>query len=447
MMSEKQNDTIVAIATPPGFGGVGIVRISGPQALQIALLLTKKTSLTVRHAHFVGVFDAEGLVLDTGIALYFKAPASFTGEDVIELQMHGSPVVLDLILKRAVQSGARLARPGEFSERAFLNNKMDLTQAEAIADLIHANSERAAKMAVNSMSGAFSIRVNEVLAELINLRIYVEAALDFPEEEIDFLGDGVVMQKLEALLHRLQELLAQAKEGALLREGLTVVIAGPPNAGKSTLINQLSGQDIAIVSDIAGTTRDVMREQILLDDIPILLIDTAGLRETEDAIEKEGVRRAKKAMASADCVLHVQDIREANSNTLDFQDLLPRDIPILHVMNKIDLQQQSPSCKDTTVYLSAKAGQGIDLLKKAMLAKLGYHPEEGMFTARRRHLEALTKTLTFLQQGKTALYAQRAGELLAEDLRVAQEALSEITGEFYPDDLLGKIFSSFCIGK
>lgn len=442
-----KNDTIVAIATPPGFGGVGIVRLSGSRALDIALSLTHKPNLQVRHAHFVEVFDAENAMLDKGIALYFKAPASFTGEDIVELQMHGSPVVLDLIVKQAVHWGARIARPGEFSERAFLNDKMDLTQAEAIADLIHASSERAAKLALNSLSGAFSDRVHGVLSELIELRIYVEAALDFPEEEIDFLGDGVVAEKLRHLMQRLQDMLKQAKEGALLREGLTVVIAGLPNAGKSTLINQLSGQDVAIVSEVAGTTRDVMREQILLDDIPIQLIDTAGLRDTDDAIEQEGVRRAKQAIMKADCILLVCDVCEANESWRPLLDTLPKDIPIIHVMNKIDLNQQKPFVADGKVYLSAKHGIGIELLKSSMLEMLGLNPEEGVFTARRRHLEALDRTLACLHQGESALQNQRAGELLADDLRQAQEALSEITGEFYPDDLLGKIFSSFCIGK
>lgn len=446
-MHDMQNDTIVAIATPPGFGGVGIVRLSGPLALDIAQSLTHKSQFSVRHAHFVEVFDAQNTVLDKGIALYFKAPASFTGEDVVELQMHGSPVVLDLIVKHALFLGARIARPGEFSERAFLNDKMDLTQAEAIADLIHASSERAAKMALNSLSGAFSERVNALLSKLIELRMYVEAALDFPEEEIDFLGDGVVSDKLQNLFLQLQEILKQAKEGALLREGLTVVIAGPPNAGKSTLINQLSGQDVAIVSDVAGTTRDVMREQILLDDIPVQLIDTAGLRDTEDAIEQEGVRRAKQAIMQADCVLLVLDIRESEQNLPELSASLPKDIPVIRVLNKIDLKRQEPFATDDEIYLSAKQGVGIELLKNTVLAKLGYQPEEGIFTARRRHLDALNKTLACLEQGKTALHNQRAGELLAEDLRQAQDALSEITGEFYPDDLLGKIFSSFCIGK
>lgn len=444
------NDTIAAIATPPGRGGVGIVRLSGPQALPIALALNGNYSLTPRSAHYCTFMNRQGEVIDNGLTIYFKAPNSFTGEEVVEFQGHGAPIVLDQLLSECVALGARIARPGEFSERAFLNNKMDLTQAEAIADLIDASSQTAARMAVRSLQGDFSKLIHELNEKIIYLRLYVEAAIDFPEEEIDFLGDGKVAAMLEEILQHLDSIRANACQGAIMREGLSLVIAGLPNAGKSTLINCLAGRDVAIVTEIAGTTRDVMREHILLDDIPLHVIDTAGLRESEDIVEKEGIKRAWDEVKRADCLLMVADVNNlaANdelSNTI--KETLPKSVPIIKVFNKIDSQNRQPEESDYAVYLSAKTGAGLSLLKKKIKEVVGYHPTEGQFLARRRHLQALDAAKNFLLIGHKQLHNQRALELLAEDLRQAHETLGEITGVFSSDDLLGRIFSSFCIGK
>ncbi|MBI2785656.1 MAG: tRNA uridine-5-carboxymethylaminomethyl(34) synthesis GTPase MnmE [Legionella longbeachae] len=453
-------DTIVAIATPPGRGGVGILRLSGPKAYSIAICLNGNKTLKPRFATYCSFYSfsanqeknthgAEALI-DQGIMIYFKAPHSFTGEDVVEIQAHGSPVVLDMLSKACVYLGARLARPGEFSERAFLNDKIDLTQAEAIADLIQASSQTAARMALKSLQGEFSTKINQLNERIIYLRLYVEAAIDFPEEEIDFLNDGKVAHMLQEILNELNAIRAQAHQGVILREGLSVVIAGRPNAGKSTLINALAGRDIAIVTEIAGTTRDVMREHILLDDIPLHIIDTAGLRESNDVVEKEGIKRAWQELKQADCVLLVVDVNDLEQHQClanEIKSALPQEVPIVTVFNKIDTLNQSSQIQHHSVYLSAKSGEGMDELKQMMKQVVGYQPNEGHFLARRRHLQALDETKNLLDTGQQQLSEHRAGELLAEDLRLAHQNLCEITGEFSSDDLLGRIFSSFCIGK
>lgn len=444
------NDTIVAVATPPGRGGVGIVRLSGPDASSIAMHLSHDQSLIPRTAYYRDFFDADDQLIDQGLLLYFKAPNSFTGEDVVELQLHGSPIVLDQVIQVCLQLGARCARPGEFSERAFLNDKMDLTQAEAIADLIHAHSLTAARMAMHSLQGEFSKQINQLNERIVRLRLFVEAAIDFPEEEIDFLNDGTIVSQLKGLISILSVIRAEAHQGAIIREGLSVVIAGRPNAGKSTLINALSGRDVAIVTDVPGTTRDVMREQILLDDIPLHLIDTAGLRESDDRVEKEGIKRAWSELGRADCVLLVIDSQYPDdANMLDdaIQAALPPHVPVIRLLNKIDISQEQPKREGNTLYISAKQGHGLPLLKDKIKEVVGYQPSEGKFLARRRHIDALNKAYHFLDTGLYQLTEHRAGELLAEDLRLAHLALCEITGQFTADDLLGEIFSSFCIGK
>ena len=444
-------DTIVAIATPPGFGGVGILRISGHQALPIAKKITQKKAFQSRYAHFSGFYDKNSELIDEGLILYFPNPHSFTGEDVVELQTHGSPIVLDKLLSLACSYGATLARPGQFSERAFLNDKLDLTQAEAIADLIHASSEHAAKMAVRSLQGDFSKRVNALSEQITYLRLYVEAAIDFPEEEIDFLADGKVQKLLHELQNQLNALLLSTTQGAIIREGLSVVIAGKPNAGKSTLMNALSGEDVAIVTDVAGTTRDVMKTMVVLDDVPMLLIDTAGLHESDDPVEQEGIRRALDEVSRADCVLLLIDSHQQidTDEKLDseIKNLLPNGVPVLKVYNKVDQLPDAQLKNQDDIYISAKSGQGVDLLIKRIAKSVGYQPSEGRFIARRRHLDALNQAKSLLDTGAEQLHQHQAGELLAEDLRQAHLSLCEITGEFTSDDLLGEIFSSFCIGK
>ncbi|TLX53174.1 tRNA uridine-5-carboxymethylaminomethyl(34) synthesis GTPase MnmE [Stutzerimonas nosocomialis] len=450
-------DTIAAIATAPGRGGVGIVRVSGVRAKAVAITLTGREP-TPRHAHY-GPFHADdGEVIDEGLMLFFPGPHSFTGEDVLELQGHGGPVVLDLLLRRCVELGVRLARPGEFSERAFLNDKLDLAQAEGIADLIEASSEQAARNALRSLQGDFSRRVNQLTEQLIQLRIYVEAAIDFPEEEIDFLADGKVLQLLEAVRQALAEVQREAGQGALLREGMTVVIAGRPNAGKSSLLNALAGREAAIVTDIAGTTRDVLREHIHIDGMPLHVVDTAGLREAEDQVERIGVERALKAIGEADRVLLVVDATAPEATdpfALWPEFLLQRPDParVTLIRNKADLsgepvQLTTGEDGHVTLSLSARSCAGLELLRDHLKACMGYQQTgEGGFSARRRHLDALRQAQQHLDHGHAQLTQAGAGELLAEDLRMAQQALGEITGAFSSDDLLGRIFSSFCIGK
>ena len=452
-------DTIAAIATPPGRGGVGIIRLSGPLVATIAMSITEK-KLKPRYAHY-GPFighqnNKQSTIIDHGIALFFPNPPSFTGEDVLELQAHGGPILLDCLLREAINLGARLARPGEFSERAFLNNKIDLTQAEAIADLIDSASEQAAKNALRSLQGEFSGKINALVESVIKLRMYVEAAIDFPEEEIDFLADGKVGDDLNQAIIQLERVFKEAQQGALIQEGMTVVIAGKPNAGKSSLLNALSGRDTAIVTNIEGTTRDILREQIQIDGMPLHIIDTAGLRESPDVIEQEGIRRAWDEISRADRILLVVDSsqsQETNPIKLwpDFATQLPHQKNITVIHNKCELIGHQPEIitgDPSLLRLSAKSGLGIGLLRQHLKQSIGYAgASEGGFTARRRHINALERAQEALQAGKLQLNNYGAGELLAEDLRVCQHALGEITGQFTPDDLLGEIFSSFCIGK
>lgn len=442
-------ETIAAIATPPGRGGVGIIRISGPKTTEIAQsilgLLPKP-----RFAEYSVFQDQNGAAIDHGIALFFPKPHSFTGEDVLELHAHGGPVILDCLLHRILALGARLARPGEFSERAFLNDKLDLVQAEAIADLIDASSEQAARAAVRSLQGDFSKQIQQLVTALIHLRTYVEAAIDFPEEEVDFLTEGKISEKVSELLQQLQRLQSTARQGSLLREGMTVVIAGAPNAGKSSLLNALSGREVAIVTDIPGTTRDVLRDAIQIDGLPLHIIDTAGLRDSVDSVEQEGIRRAMLEIDSADRILLVVDGTNNAPLPLFFDKKLTNNFTIIR--NKIDLLDETPVLQNEkgtpVISLSAKTGAGVPLLREHLKACMGYQANyEGGFTARRRHLDALKRAGQALKNGHRQLATYRAGELLAEDLRQAQVALSEITGEFTSDDLLGNIFASFCIGK
>jgi tRNA modification GTPase len=443
-------DTIAAIATPPGNGGVGIVRVSGPATSGIAQRLLGKLP-TPRHAHFAAFLDAGGEPIDSGIALYFPAPASYTGENILELQGHGGAVVLDLLLKRVFELGARLARPGEFSERAFLNDKLDLAQAEAVADLIAASTEQAVRSAQNSLQGVFSRQVNELVEELTELRTFVEAAIDFSDEDIDFLGDGTIEQRVAALLRRIDEVLQTAQQGRLLRDGMNVVIAGRPNAGKSSLLNALAGHEAAIVTAVAGTTRDVLRERIQIDGMPLHIIDTAGLRDSVNLIEQEGIRRAREEIGKADRILLLIDSRMTDSWD-ELSGFLPERVAITKIYNKIDLTGEPPQCLESEagceIRLSVKTGAGLDLLKRHLKRCMGYNENAAhVFTARRRHIEALTQAQSFVQSARQQLQRNRAGELIAEDLRQAQMSIGEITGKFTSDDLLGRIFSSFCIGK
>ncbi len=449
-------ETIVAQATPIGRGGIGILRVSGPLAAEVARQVLGKCP-KVRMADYLPFKEADGSVLDQGIALYFKAPHSFTGEDVLELQGHGGQVVLDLLLKRILQiDGVRLARPGEFSEQAFLNDKLDLAQAEAIADLIDASSEQAARSALKSLQGEFSHKVNQLVDAVIYLRTYVEAAIDFPDEEIDFLADGKIEGQLRDIIVQLDNVSAEAKQGSLLREGMKVVIAGRPNAGKSSLLNALAGREAAIVTEIAGTTRDVLREHIHIDGMPLHIIDTAGLRDATDEVERIGISRAWDEIAQADRILLMLDSTDNRSDSVqvrsEFLAKLPKDIPVTVVRNKADLsgEREEISERDgyTVICLSAKTRQGIDLLREHLKQSMGYQSgTEGGFLARRRHLEALRQASEHLHAGLVQLVEFHAGELLAEELRIVQTHLGEITGQFTSDDLLGNIFSSFCIGK
>jgi len=451
-------DTIVAIATAPGRGGVGIVRISGDKALAISKQITSAEA-SPRHAHFTEFKNSAGVVLDSGITLFFPGPNSFTGEDVIELQAHGGPVVLDLLVKESCKLGARPAKPGEFSERAYLNDKIDLTQAEAIADLIASTTEKAALNASQSLKGSFSREVHTLIAAVTELRIFVEAAIDFPEEEIDFLKDGKVAEKLEKIIEQLSTVQHEAKQGSITQEGMKLVIAGKPNAGKSSLLNALSGQDTAIVTAIEGTTRDALREHIQIDGMPLHIVDTAGLRDSADEVEKEGIRRAWQEMESADRILLLID-GSVEFSTIHDEELvlaisnneLVKKTPVTLIYNKCDLSGHDPSIdtrgEKVAIYLSAKNGAGIDLLKEHLKNVMGYSSSiEGRFSARRRHLHSLQSAADYLHTGQVQLTQAGAGELLAEDLRGCQNSLGEITGAVSSDELLGKIFSGFCIGK
>jgi len=453
-------DTICAVATAPGRGGVGIVRISGPNSYAIAVTMLKR-ELTPRFAHYGPFYSSQDHEIDNGISLYFPNPDSFTGEDVVELQGHGGPVVMDLLLSEIIQHGARLARPGEFSERAYLNDKMDLAQAEAIADLINATTAQAAKQAVNSLKGEFSKKINDLVDALIHIRMYVESAIDFPEEEIDFLSDGHVANQVSDIIQRTNHVLKLAEQGSIVREGMKVVIAGRPNAGKSSLLNALAERDIAIVTDIEGTTRDVLREQIQIDGMPLHIIDTAGLRDSDDQVEQIGVQRAWKEIEAADRILLMID--STSPTQLNIKEHWPEFLsnPMLAgkttvIYNKTDQSKYQinssptgiPSTQHTELALSAKTREGLRELKDHLKSIIGLDSNvEGAFSARRRHIDALNHALIALKNGQFQLESAAAGELLAEDLRLAQEHLGDITGKFTSDDLLGEIFSSFCIGK
>ncbi|TMO54317.1 tRNA uridine-5-carboxymethylaminomethyl(34) synthesis GTPase MnmE [Pseudoalteromonas phenolica] len=450
-------DTIVAQATAPGRGGVGIIRVSGSLSTHVAEKILGKCPKP-RYAEYLSFNSLAGTQLDQGIALFFNNPHSFTGEDVLELQGHGGPVVIDMLLKEICQiEGVRLAQPGEFSERAFLNDKMDLTQAEAIADLINATSEQAAKSALHSLQGDFSKHIHTLVEKVIHLRMYVEAAIDFPDEEIDFLSDGKVAGDLAAIITQLDEVRQQAKQGSIMREGMRVVIAGRPNAGKSSLLNALAGREAAIVTDIAGTTRDVLREHIHIDGMPLHIIDTAGLRESPDKVEQIGIERAWDEIRQADHVLLMVDGTDTTETDPmqiwpEFMQQLPDGMKVTVIRNKIDLSNEAVNLDKAGQYpllrLSAKSTEGVDLLREHLKECIGFTgATEGGFMARRRHLDALERAAEHLDIGQTQLEMHVAGEILAEELRLTQQHLNEITGEFSSDDLLGKIFSSFCIGK
>jgi len=446
------SDTIAAVATPPGRGGVGIVRVSGVLSAAIAEALAGDVPRP-RRAGLRRFRDGAEQLIDEGIVLFFPAPHSFTGEDVLELQGHGGPVVMDLLLARVLELGARVARPGEFSERAFLNGKLDLAQAEAVADLIDSGSAEAARAAMRSLQGEFSQRVQALVEALIELRIYVEAAIDFPEEEIDFLADGHIAGRLQGLAECFDALRAAASQGRLLRDGMTVVIAGRPNAGKSSLLNCLAGREAAIVTAVPGTTRDVLREYISLDGMPLHIIDTAGLRESMDIVEQEGIRRAWQEILAADRILMVVDDQVGmTGEEQQWCEQLPADSAITVLYNKIDLTGKAPALWEgawgTEILLSAKTRTGLDLLRDHLKACMGYQgTSASSFMARRRHLDAMERAGKALQAARYQLEVVRAGELVAEELRQAQVALAEITGEFTSEDLLSRIFSSFCIGK
>jgi len=439
--------TIVAAATPPGRGGIGIVRVSGPRTPELAAALLGKLP-AARYAALAAFLDGQGQPLDAGIALYFPAPHSYTGEHVLELQGHGGPVVMDALVARLVELGATRAAPGEFTQRAFLNGKIDLTQAEAVADLIDAGSRAAASAALRSLQGDFRTRIEALRDAIIELRAYIEAAIDFPDEDIDFLTDLAVLDRLEAARAEFVAVEASAREGIALRDGLTVVIAGLPNVGKSSLLNRLAGYDAAIVSELPGTTRDIVREHLDLDGLPLHVLDTAGLRQAGDEVEEEGIRRARAAIGRADRVLFVVDALNDPTATAYAaeRDRLPDGLPVTLVFNKSDLA--TVAVPAGAVAVSARTGAGIDQLRAELKAAAGYQgAEAGTVSARTRQLEALRRAHAHLEQGARQLTERRAGELVAEDLRLCQQALAEITGEFTTEDLLGRIFSSFCIGK
>ena len=448
-VASNKTDTIAAIATAAGSGGIGVVRVSGPAAQSIATEILGHCPKP-RYAAYLPFLDADDQLIDRGIAIYYAAPNSYTGEDVLELQAHGGPALMQILLSRCLSIGSRQAAPGEFTRRAYLNDKMDLAQAEAVADVINAATTEAAKSAMRSLSGEFSNRINQLLTRLIELRMYVEACLDFPEEEIDFITQGNVEQKIKDIVTALQKIYGEAKQGNLLREGLTVVLVGQPNVGKSSLINQLAAEEVAIVTSIAGTTRDTIKSAIQINGIPLHVVDTAGLRETEDEIERFGIARTWRALENANIALLLVDsahgITKIEKSIIE---RLPKDLPKIWVHNKIDLSSKAPSAEtidqELHIYLSAKMGLGIDLLREHLLKLIGWQStSEGVFMARTRHLEAITQVEQFLLTGLVAI---GQSEIVAENLRMAQEALNSITGEFTPDDLLGEIFSKFCIGK
>jgi tRNA modification GTPase len=445
----QNNDTIAAIATASGAGGIGVVRVSGSLCQNVASEILGHCPAP-RYATYLPFYDNNQNLIDRGIAIYYKNPHSYTGEDVLELQAHGGTALMQILLARCIELGARQAEPGEFTRRAYLNDKIDLAQAEAVADVINASTMEAAQSAMRSLSGEFSSTINLVLTKLIDLRMYVEACLDFPEEEIDFITQGKVADKLAAISSELKIVFGKAQQGSLLREGLQVVLVGQPNVGKSSLMNQLSGEDVAIVTPIAGTTRDSIKNTIQINGLPLHIIDTAGLRDTDDEVEKIGIARTYRALENAQVALLLIDAAHGiGYDEKSILDHLPQEIAKIWVHNKIDATQESAktveNASELHIYLSAKTGEGIDLLKQQLLKIAGYQQNsEGIFMARARHLDALKQVEMHLLQAKNNM---QQSELIAEELRLAQEALSSITGEFTPDDLLGEIFSKFCIGK
>lgn len=448
-VSTNSTDTIAAIATASGAGGIGVVRVSGPLSQHIAVEILGHCPAP-RHAAYLDFKQANGDLIDRGIAIFYPNPHSYTGEDVLELQAHGGTALMQILLARCISLGARQAEPGEFTRRAYLNDKMDLAQAEAVADVINAATQEAAQSAVRSLSGEFSLYINTLLSKLIDLRMYVEACLDFPEEEIDFITQGRVAEKLSAIINELQVIFAKAKQGSLLREGINVVLVGQPNVGKSSLMNQLAGEEVAIVTSIAGTTRDTIKNAIQINGVPLHIIDTAGLRETDDEVEKFGIARTWATLETAHIALLLVDATHGITETeKSILERLPQKTRKIWVHNKIDVTKEPALVQEKAhaahVYISAKTGLGVDLLKAELLKLAGYqNHSEGVFMARARHLQALDTVDTHLQRAQNQM---TSAELVAEELRLAQEALSTITGEFTPDDLLGEIFSKFCIGK
>lgn len=446
-------DIIAAIATPSGRGGIGVIRISGKNLTKLAETILGKLPKP-RYAHYSQFLDANNQVIDQGIALYFPAPNSYTGEDVLELQGHGGPAVMNLLLSQCLSAGARLAEPGEFTLRAYLNNKIDLIQAESVADIIAASTTEAARCAVNSLQGHFSAKIEELVSLLITLRMLIEATLDFPEDEIDNLQALQIKEKLDHIHAQLEQIFLAAQQGNLLQEGIKIVLAGAPNVGKSSLLNQLVQDDVAIVTEIPGTTRDTIQRTITIAGIPIHIIDTAGLRETSDIVEQKGIERTHAAIKNASMIIWLVDSSQHQADIKDQIQDIPPDKPQLTVFNKIDLLNEVPRIEDKEnnikIHVSAKAGTGIELLRKKILEIAGwqFNPAgEGLFMARQRHLEALTQARTHLENAQRFTENEYQLELLAEELRLSQSALSSITGQFTADDLLGQIFSHFCIGK
>ena len=448
MKVPRQDDTIVARATPPGRGGIAVIRVSGPGVGEIATSMLGELP-EPRRAELRKFVDATGEPIDSGIALLFPAPHSFTGEDVLELQGHGGTMVCDLLIERAIELGARIAEPGEFSRRAFLNDRMDLAQAEAIADLIDSGSRSAARAAQRSLRGDFSDAITDLNESVTQLRTHVEAAIDFPEEEIDFLQDAALLERIIGLEQQFRDLERVVRQGCLLRDGVTVVVAGRPNVGKSSLLNALAGYDVAIVTDVAGTTRDLVHEHLDLDGLPLHVVDTAGLRAWRDRVEEEGIRRARAELRSADHALIVLDANRADHDLEALTAELPDELSYTVVRNKIDLTgEPAGPVADGSINVSALERDGIEALRNHLKSVLGYEPPaEGAITARRRHLESLARARHHFDQARQQLEKHAAGELMAEELLQVQNALAEITGEFHNDDLLGRIFSSFCIGK